>query len=168
MSMLRPLAVSFLAVPLLGCANAPPQLSGAIERLTPDELPRMLPKPVAILSQADLVRLSKQGTAPDAIIARIKQTDSHYALSASELIALHAEGVSAQVLDYIQSARERELLDRASEEINQREQRCAQELKREQAQWRAAGFCDPWWPGYPGYGWNYAYPPPYGGFYWRR
>jgi len=75
--------------------------------------------------------------------------------------------VSAEVLDYIQSARAQELRDRIADEINQREQRHADELRREQELRRNTFYHDPWWPGLPG--WNYGYPfMPYGGFYWRR
>ena len=46
-----------------------------------------------------------------------------------------------------------------AEEINQREQ----------ALRRNSYYSDPWWPGYPGCGWNYGFPfRPCGGFYWRR
>ena len=56
-----------------------------------------------------------------------------------------------------------------AEEINQREQRDGEELQREQALRRNSYYSDPWWPGYPGYGWNCGYRfRPYGGFYWRR
>ena len=108
--------------------------------------------------------MSKDGVAAKDIIAKIKSTQSHYALTASQIIELHAKGVSAEVLDYVQSAHERDLRDQAAEEINQREQRHAEELRREQELRRESVYCDPWWPGYPGYGWSYGYPfPP-----WRR
>ena len=128
----------------------------------------MLPKPEPKLPLAELVRLSKNGVAAKDIIAKIKQTGSSYALSAAQLIELHDQGVRTEVLDYIQSAREQDLRDRMAEEINQREQRHAEELQRlrEQEQERAY-YYDPWWPGYPGFGWPYSLRP-YGGFYWRR
>jgi len=171
MSILRWILVSALALPLVGCATTPasPDAGGGIARLSPEELARLTPKPNPKLPLAELVRMSKEGAAAKDLVARIKETGSRYALSAAEMIALHAQGVSAEVLDYIQSARERDLRDRMAEEINQRERRHAEELQREQA-WRAETFyCDRWWPAYPGYGWNYPYPlRPFGGFYWGR
>ncbi len=164
--MLRLTLISILALSLLGCATAPAPPGGraAIARLSPEELARMLPKPEPKLTPAELVDMSKQGTPAKDIIAKIKQTGSRYALSASQMIELHDQGVSTQVLDYIQAAREQELRDRMAEEINQREQRHAEELKREQELQRDNLYCDPWWPGYPGYGWYYSYPlRPYGG-----
>ncbi len=167
-SMLRTILLSALAVSLAGCAttSAPPAGHAVIARLSPEELARMLPKPEPKLPPAELVKLSQQGAPAKDIIAKIKQTGSRYALSASQLIELHEQGVSTEVLDYIQTAREQELRDRMAEEINQREQRHAEELQREQELRRNSFYYDPWWPGYPGYGWNYGYP--YGSFYWRR
>jgi hypothetical protein len=167
--MLRPMLISALALSLLGCAtaSAPPDGTGGIARLSPEELARMMPKPNPKLPLAELVRMSREGATAKDIIARIRETDSRYDLSASQAIELHSQGVSAEVLDYIQSAQVQELRDRMAEEINQREQRHAEELGREQTLRRNSYYYDPWWPGYPG--WNYGYPfSPYGGFYWRR
>jgi hypothetical protein len=171
MSISRAILISLLALSFAGCAttSTPPEGGMKIERLTPEELARLLPKPDPKLPLEDLVRMSKEGLPAQDIIAKIKQTGSRYALSASQAIELHGQGVSEEVLDYIQAAREQELRDRIADEINQREQRHAEELRREQALRRNSYYYDPWWPGYPGYGWNYGYPfRPYGGYYWRR
>lgn len=168
MSLLRLLLISTLALSLLGCAtaSAPPVGSGAIARLSPEDLARLLPKPEPKLPPAELVRMSKEGATAKDVIARIRETGSRYDLSASQMIDLHAQGVSAEVLDYIQSARAQELRDRVAEEINQREQRHAEELRREQALRRDSPYFDPWWPGYPG--WRHGDPfRPYGGFWIR-
>ena len=171
MSSLRPMLISTLALFLLGCAtvSAPPDAGPGIARLSPEDLERLLPKPEAKLPLTEIVRMSKEGATAKDLIARIRETGSRYELSASQAIELHAQGVSAEVLDYIQSARAQELRDRIAEEINQREQRHAEELRREQELRRNTFYHDPWWPGYPGYGWGPGYPfYPYGGFYWRR
>jgi len=171
MAMLRLALISILAASLWGCATtaSPPETAPGIARLSPDELARLLPKPNPALPPAELVRMSREGATAMDIIARIKETGSRYDLSASQAIALHAQGVSAQVLDYIQSAREQEVRDRMAEEINQREQRHAEVLRREQELRSNDFFYDPWWPAFPGYGWNHGYPfHPYGRFYWRR
>lgn len=168
MMMSRMLVISALALSLAGCAtaSAPPEGSPGIARLSPEELARMLPKPEPKLPPEELARLSKAGTPVQEILARIKQSGSRYALSVSQMIELHSQGVSKEVLDYVQSAREQDLRDRFAEEINLREQRHAEELRREQELRRNAYYYDPWWPGY---GWGYGYPfQPYGGVYWRR
>lgn len=163
------IAVAALSLAACATASAPPEGGPGIARLSPEELERLLPRPDPKLSTADLVALSKQGASAKDIIARIKQSGSRYALSASQAIELHAQGLSTEVLDYIQSAREQELRDRLAEEINRREQRHAEELRREQELRRNELYYDPWWPGHPGYGWSYGYPHRYfGGYYWRR
>ena len=169
--MSRPALISILALSLLGCAtaSAPPDAGPSIARLTAEELARLLPKPDPVLPPAELIRLSKEGATAKDIIAKIKETGSRYDLSASQAIELHGQGVNAEVLDYVQSARMQELRDRVAEEINQREQRHAQELWREQELRRNSYDHDLWWPGYLGFGWNYGYPlRPYRGFYRRR
>lgn len=173
MSLLRPILLSIAALSLLvGCATATvsPHTNPSIERLSPEELARLLPKPDPKLPTAELIRMSNEGASAKDIIARIKDTGSRYDLSAPQIIELHAQGLSTEVLDYIQSAREQDLRDKVAEEINQREQRHAEELRREQELRRNNYYYDPWWPGYFGYGWNYGYPlSPHGGFfYWRR
>ena len=169
MFLFRTVLSSALALSLLGCAtaSAPPDANGAIARLSPEELARMMPKPDPKLPPAELIRMSKEGAAAKDIIARIRETGSRYDLSTSQAVELHRQGVSAEILDYIQSAREQALRDRVAEEINQREQRHAEELRREQELRRNSYYYDPSWPGYPL--WNYGYPSrTYGGFYWRR
>lgn len=153
-----------LVLLLAGCAiaSAPPQSGANIERLTPDELARMLPKADPKLSLQEIVHMSRQGATAQDIVASIKQSGSRYALSASQVIELHGQGVSSEVLDYIQSAREQEARDRVADEINQREQRHAEQLRQEQELWRDRYYYDPW---RPGYGYPYR---PFGGIYWRR
>ena len=165
----RGLSLVLLAMSLLGCATetAAPHAGPGIARISAEELARLLPRPDPRLPLEDLIRLSREGTAAKDIIARIRETGSRYELSASQAIELHRQGVNAEVLDFIQSAREQELRDRMAEEINQRERRHAEELGREQELRRNLFYYDPWWPGQPG--WNYGYPFfPHGSFYWRR
>lgn len=171
MSSLRPVLISTLALFLLGCAtaSAPPDAGPGIARLSPEELAQLLPKPDPKLPPAELVRMSRENASAKDIIARIRETGSRYDLAASQAIELHRQGVSAEVLDYIQSAREQALRERVTEEINQREQRHAEELRREQQLWRHGICSDPRWLGYPGSAWHYGYPfLPYGGIYLRR
>jgi len=152
--------ISALVLTLPGCATAPapPDAGPGIERLSPGDLARLLPRPDPKLPPAELIRMSKQGATAKDIIARIVETGSRYDLSASQAIELHSQGVSAEVLDYIQSAREQALRDRIAEEINQRERRHAEELRREQELRRNLFYYDPWWPGRPG--WNFGPPLP--------
>ena len=169
--MLRLALISSLTLSLLGCATAPapPAAGPYIERISAEELARIMPAPQLTLSLAEIVRMSKEGAAAKDIIARIRETGSRYELNPTQAIDLHAQGVDKEVLDYIQSAREQAVRDRVAEEINQRELQHAEQLRREQELRLNTYYYDPWPWGHPGYGWNYGYPlRPYGSFYWRR
>jgi hypothetical protein len=171
MSNLRSMLISTLTLSLLACAtaSAPPEAGPGIERLSPGELARLLPKAEPKLPLAELVRMSNDGVTSQDIIARIRETGSRYELSASQAIELHSQGVSAQVLDHIQSAHEQAWRERIAEEIDRREQRHTEELKREQWLWRSRFCHDPRWPVFPGSSWHYGYPfLPYGSIYLRR
>ena len=172
----RPVLLAAFTLALAGCATTPAtgDAASGIARLSPEELARMMPAPQPRLSLADIVRLSKEGTAAKDLIARIKATNSHYDLAASQAIDLHTQGVDKEVLDYIQAARAQDQRDRVAEEINQRDRLHAEQLRREQElrlnnPYYGSPYYDPWRGGYPGYGWGPGYPfRPYGGFYWRR
>lgn len=171
---LRAWPMLLAALCLAGCASAPaPDAAGPyIERISPEELARILPAPQPRLTLEDIVRLSKEGATAQAVIAKIRETGSRYDISPSQAIELHAQGVDKAVLDHIQSAREQDVRDRVADEINQRELRHAEQLRREQELRRNSYYNDPWYWGYPGYyGWNwsYGYPArPHGWLYWRR
>jgi hypothetical protein len=61
------------------------------------------PRP-APLTRADVVLLAKSGEAPNAIIERLRQTQTILELSASEILELSEAGVPREVLDYLQAA----------------------------------------------------------------
>lgn len=164
--------ISFLAASLFGCvtATAPPGAGPPIERISPEELARIMPAPRPSLSLADIVRMSEEGASAGNVIAKIRETGSRFELSPSQAVDLHAQGVAKEVLDAIQSAHEQAVRDRIADEINQRESRHAEQIRREQEmRLNSYYYYDPWLRGYPGYGWGYGYLfRPYGSFYWRR
>ncbi len=51
---------------------------------------------------AEIVKMAKEGVAPDEIIKRIEASQGVYPLSASELAKLREQGVPDQVIDYLQ------------------------------------------------------------------
>lgn len=97
-------------------------------RISPEELARIMPKPVAKLSLDDIVRLSQQGTSPEEIIAQIKAADSLYDLTPSQSVELSRKGVDARVLDYMHEQRELALQNNIADEINRREKQKQAEL----------------------------------------
>lgn len=148
-----------LSALLDGCATnqqkeTPPQ----IERISAEELERLLPKPAPNLTYDDLVRLSREGAAPDAIIEKIKLSNSSYELTPSQTIDLSRQGVDAKVLDYIHSTRELTLREGCADELNKRDHDHKVEVDTLQRQLllRTYPMYDPFWGPYPPY-WRYPY-----------
>ncbi|HZP86489.1 MAG TPA: hypothetical protein VFB54_06690 [Burkholderiales bacterium] len=117
----------FLLIPLLllalaGCASAPS-------------------KPPVTLEQ--VVQMSREGVPPGDIIAKMRDSDTVYRLSGSQLARLKQQGVSDEVLDYMQDTYLRDM----------------------QLRGRMYAYDPYWWGPYPGWGpypsWAWAYPYPY-------
>jgi hypothetical protein len=146
---------------LAGCATTAPPSN--IERISPEELARILPQPVPNLTLDEIVQMSKAGTPAPDIIAKIKETNSRYDLTPSESLELSRKGVSAEVLDYIHQAHEQALREGFADEINKREQekRLEQERLRREYQSRYQRYHDPFWYGGYGFGppWGYRWGP---------
>ncbi len=78
-----------------GCASTgtqPPQ----VKRITPEELAKILPPPVATVSLDEVVNDSKQG----------KASNSRYELTPAQTLLLSKQGVDTKVLDYIHQSNE--------------------------------------------------------------
>lgn len=149
-----------------------------VERITPEQLAKIMPQPVANLSLDEIVRLSQQSVNADEIINKINATNSHYELTPTQTLALSKKGVDAKVLDYMHTSNEAAKQNAVADEINKREKAKAeaqQQLRRQQESEHQIynGFYDPFWPGYGFYPYGFL---PYGyapyGFrnspYWRR
>jgi hypothetical protein len=54
------------------------------------------------LSREEIVRLSKAGEPPAEIIRRLRESGTVLLLSGSDIVRLHQEGVSQEVLDHLQ------------------------------------------------------------------
>ena len=145
---------ALLAALLAGCATSPEQASPQVERLTADELERLLPSPVPNLGYGDLVRLAREGLAPDAMMEKIRQSGSRYSLTPAEAVDLARLGVDVRVLDAMHAAREQALRDGFADEINRREREHKLELESLQRQllmrpWPHDPFCGPYPPYWP-------------------
>lgn len=153
---------------LAACASTPQQ-APQIQRISPEELERIIPKPEPNLSLDEIVKLSKSGVSPEQIIEKIKASNSGYDLTPSQAVALSKQGVDAKVLDYIHASREQALRDGFADEINKRERahKAEQEKLRREYQLRSLPYYDPFW-NYP-YGPYWGYRPFYGpGFRYYR
>jgi hypothetical protein len=147
---------------LSGCATTGVQ-EPQVKRISPEELERIMPKPVPNLTLEQLVVLSKN-TPPEVIIEKIKASNSQYNLTPSQFVDLNKQGVDAKVLDYIHNAREQALRDGFADEINKREKnkQIEQEQLRREYQLRYYDpFCDfgygPYWRARRFYGPGFYY-----------
>ncbi|MFW5431626.1 MAG: hypothetical protein ACKE5M_00090 [Methylophilaceae bacterium] len=158
------LIVSALFVMLTGCASTGGEKPGQVARITPEELAKLLPPPIATVTLDDLVADSKQGKTPDEIIAKIKESHSRYELSSSQVLDLNKQGVDVKVLDYIQQSNELAKQNAIAEEMNRREKERA-EVQKQLDQERLARhrYYDPYWG--PRYNFFYGHPFGYAGRY---
>lgn len=137
-----------------GCASTGQQ-PAQVKRITPEELAKLLPPPVATVSLDEIINDSKQSKTPDEIIAKIKASNSRYELTTAQTLDLSKQGVDTKVLDYMQQSNELAKQNAIADEMNKRaKERAVAEkaLKRERDLARDR-FYDPF------------FGPRFGGFY---
>jgi hypothetical protein len=154
---------------LAGCASTGSQ-QGKVDRITPEELAKILPPPVATVTLTEVVADSKQGKTADEIIAKIKASNSRYELTPTQTIDLSKQGVDVKVLDYMHQSNELAKQNAIADEMNKREQakRAAQkQLQRERALHNNY-YYEPYWGSHFG-GFYGGHPIPIGpaGRHWR-
>jgi hypothetical protein len=163
MKILMALIVSLLL--LTGCASTSTRQT-EVERITPEELVKILPPPAATLTLDEIVADSKAGKTSDEIIAKIKASQSRYELTPTQTLDLNKQGVDVKVLDYMHQSNELAKQNAIADEINKRNQEklaAQKQLQRERALAHSQFYDNPYYP-YYGY-----YPPYFWGpsFYYR-
>ena len=93
---------------------------GEVERMTPEQLAKILPPPVATLTLAEIIAESKAGKTPDEMIAKIKASNSRYELTTAQTLDLSKDGVDTKVLDYMQQSNELAKQNAIADEMNKR------------------------------------------------
>ena len=129
------IAVGLTLILLAGCASTGSQQS-KVERITPEQLAKILPPPVATVALSEIIADSKAGKTADEIIAKIKTSNSRYELTTAQTLDLSKQGVDVKVLDYMHQSNELAKQNAIADEMNKREQekRSAQkQLQRERA-----------------------------------
>lgn len=140
---------------MTGCASTGAR-QGQVERITPEELTKLLPPPVATLSLNEIVIDTNAGKTADEIIAKIKASNSRYELTASQVLDLNKQGVDIKVLDYIQQSNELAKQNAIADEMNKREKNNqAKQAQLRQQRNMDMRYYDPFWG------------PSFGGFYGR-
>ena len=142
--------VAWLAALVLvaSCASTPPQVP-QIQRISPEELERIMPKPVPNLTLDEIVKLSQANVSADEVIQKIKDSQSQYNLNPSQILELSQKGVDTKVLEHIQAVHEQAVRDSFAEELQKREKEklLEQEKLKREYQMRYP-YYDPFW-GYP-------------------
>lgn len=151
---------------LSGCATSGGQQQAEIKRMTPDELEKLVPPAVATYSLQEIVADSKQAITADAIIKKIKTSESRYDLSASEMLALNKQGVDVKVLDYIQKSNELAKQNYLAEEINKAEKEKEKAIRRLRHERLFSRRYDPFW--YSRFGSYYGRPFGHSRFGWHH
>lgn len=161
MKWLKLVAISSLLMVLGACATTPTE-PAQVKRISPEELAKLMPPPVATVTLDEIVTDSKQGKSADEIIAKIKSSNSSYDLTPSQTVNLSKQGVDTKVLDYIHQSYEAAKQNAMADELNRREQeKIATEKKLERARDNANyPYYGPFWSPF-GYGY-YPYYYPYG------
>lgn len=137
----------FLCLTVLsGCASTGTQ-QAKVERITPEELAKLIPPPVATLSLDEMVAMSRAGKTPDEIIDKIKTSNSRYELTSAQVLDLNKQGVDVKVLEYIAQANELAKQNAIADEMNKREKekRIAQQELRREREFSRNQFYDPFW-----------------------
>ena len=133
---------------LSGCATSGTQNKQAqIDRITPEDLAKLMPPAVATLSLDDIIKSSKQGKTADEIIAQIKTSQSRYDLSPTQVLDLNKKGVDARVLDYMQQSNELAKQNAMADEINKRakERAIAEKMLKRERDAARDRYYDPFW-----------------------
>ena len=145
------ISIVLIALCLSACATTGARTDaqqGSVERITPEELAKLMPPAVATVSLDEIVADSKAGKTPDEIIEKIKTSNSRYELTPTQVLDLNKQGVDVKVLDYIGQANELAKQNAIADELNKRnkETLAAQKiLKRERDIARERLYYDPFW-----------------------
>jgi PBP1b-binding outer membrane lipoprotein LpoB len=158
---------------LNGCASTEEMQRAQVKRITPEELAKLVPAPIATYTLETLVADTKQGATADVIIQKIKDSESRYDLTTAQVLDLSQQGVDVKVIEYIQQSNELAKQNYLAEEINRAEKEKAEAIRRlnNERLFRTYNYYDPFWnsrfgpffghPYYPrsrfrwglGYGW---------------
>lgn len=146
---------------MVGCASNPQSaMAPKIDRISAEDLEKLMPKPTPKLALNELVVMAKSGVTSESLIAKIKETGSTYDLTPAQMIDLKAQGVPEAVIDYMYKARQQMLRDEMADQINKKAMdhakemaRKNEELRRQQMQMNSMPYYDPFW--YPRFGFGY-------------
>lgn len=153
------LSIFAVIILLSGCASSGQSPSrGEVERISPEELQKLVPPAVATVSLEELLADSKAGKTPEQLIEKIKTSNSRYDLTPAQSLELNKQGLDVKVLEYMHQVNELAKQNAIADEMNKRQQERAlveKKLRRERdlANMR---YYDPFWG--PSFGAYYGRP----------
>lgn len=153
----RPTLLLCLAAALLlaGCAGGPRE-----RPLSAAEIAALAPQSNPVVSLDEIVALSRAGSAPEAIVKKLRDTGTVHNLSPKQIVDLHTQGVAQAVLDYLGAAQEKARQAAQVRQIAERDlqyERLLNEQRRQLDPYFYGGYAyGPWGPFGP-------YPRFYGG-----
>jgi hypothetical protein len=162
-----------LALAISGCATNG-ERQAQVDRISPEEMAKIMPPAVATLSLDEIVADSKANKTADEIIAKIKASNSRYELNATQTLELNKKGVDTKVLDYMHQSNESAKQNALADALNAREKekRSAQKQLQYERAIRNSQYYDYFYNPYYGYGpyWNnhFYWGPGYNRFYRRH
>lgn len=160
------LLITSAMIVLTGCASTGGERRGEVARITPEEVAKLLPPPIATFTLEEVVTESKQGKTSDDIIAKIKATQSRYELSSTQVVDLNQQGVDAKVLDYMQQSNALAKQQAIAEEMNRRkEERLLVEKQLQRERLARHRYYDPFWG--PSFYYRHRIPIGPAGRHWR-
>lgn len=118
---------------LVGCATVgteqAPQKVEKIDRLTEEQLAQIIPPPVSQLSFEALVAMSQDGLPAGAVIGQLKETDTAYDLTPSQMLDLNKKGVDIEVLDYLHESRIATMRNKLTTVVSEREKKKNEQIR---------------------------------------
>ncbi|MDX1914781.1 MAG: hypothetical protein SFU55_04285 [Methylophilus sp.] len=162
--MTRILMTMMIALGLNGCATTGVEQTRAeVQRISPEELAKLMAPAVATVSLDELLADAKQGKTPDEIIAKIKASNSRYELTPTQSLELNKKGLDIKVLEFIHQENERAKQNALADEMNKRQQAQAEKEKalKQERDLARTQYYDPYWGMYYGRPWGPYGPNPY-------
>lgn len=152
------LMLATAAITLSSCASNGIK-QAEIERITPEQLAKILPPPIATITLDEIVNDSKAGKSSDEIITKIKASNSRYELTPTQTLDLSKQGVATKVLDYMQQSNELAKQNAIADEMNKRakERATAEKILKRERDLARDRYYDPFF--------GSRFGPRFGGFY---
>ena len=147
-----------LAALAAGCSSLPENHApGQVHRLPAQQAAQLAPVPA--LTLADVEAMQRKGMAPDAIVARIRDSGAAYRLTTADILRLHQAKLPDSVIDFMLNAERSAAQEACAGELARRDRELQSRLLQRDQDWNLR--C------------NAMYPPFYSPFfphryYWRH